>query len=381
MSLLLALLLQAAADEPPVAITNVKILTVTRGDIESGTILLRGEKFADVGKDVKIPAGARTIDGKGLVAFPGMVNPVSRLGASEGPGAVFAGGGPGATPDTQAADEMNPASDAFLQALRTGMTTWGLHPLGGTVGGQGAILKPVGLQKEAMLVDRSAFLRINLQASTPSKEALRQSLEAAKRQLEAEKKAPKPSPPKTPDPALPVVRVLKGEIPALVAVGGGAEILHLWQVLDPYAEYKPRIVLVTSPESFKAAEELGRRKALVVLRPDLTFVPFTRDRVNPAADMVRAGATVAFTPGTDLGEGAEGYLFRVAEMVKYGLPRETALRAVTIAPAEMLGIEKRVGSIEAGKDADLLLFDGDPLAAGTHLRRVFINGQDVYRED
>jgi imidazolonepropionase-like amidohydrolase len=178
-----------------------------------------------------------------------------------------------------------------------------------------------------------------------------------------------------------VVRFLKGELPALVSAGGAAEILHFWQVLEPYAEFKTRIVLVTSPEAYKAAEELGRRKARVVLRPDLTFLPFTRDRVNPAAEMARAGATVAFSPGSDLGEAAEGYLFRVAEIVKYGLPREAALRALTIAPAEMLGIEKRVGSIEAGKDADLLLFDGDPLGAQTRLKRVYINGAEVYRDE
>ena len=87
---------------------------------------------------------------------------------------------------------------------------------------------------------------------------------------------------------------------------------------------------------------------------------------------------MAFSPGADVGEPAEGYLFRVSEMVKYGLPREAALRAISIVPAEMLGIGKRAGSLEAGKDGDVLLFDGDPLSASTSLRRVFIQGVEVY---
>lgn len=376
-ALLLSFLLQAAAEDPATAITQLRILTVTKGEIESGTILIKGEKIVEVGKDVKVPAGARVIDGKGLVAFPGMVNPASRIGTSDVPIPMF-GTGTGSTPQNLAADEVNPASDVFPQALRSGITTYGVHPGGGTVGGQGAILKPVGLQKETMVLDRSAFLRISLQASTPSKDALRQALEAAKRQIEAEKKTPKPAAPKGEDKTPPTVRFLRGEIPALVAVSGAAEILHFWQVMEPYAEFKTRVVFVASSEAFKAAEELGKGKAQLILRPELTFAPFTRDRVNAPAEIARAGATVAFTPGVDFGDGAEAYLFRIAEMVKYGLPRDAALRAITIAPAEMLGIDKRVGSLEAGKDADLLLFDGDPLAASTRLRKAFINGSEVY---
>src|SRR5439155_26661552 len=75
------------------AITHVRILTVTKGEIESGTILIKGEKIAEVGKEVKIPAGARVIEGKGLVAFPGMVNAASRIGIAD-----TAGSGSGSTP-------------------------------------------------------------------------------------------------------------------------------------------------------------------------------------------------------------------------------------------------------------------------------------------
>src|ERR1043166_5085973 len=211
--LLLVLAATQAPSEESVAITHVRILTVTKGEIDSGTILVRSEKFVEVGKDVKIPEGARVIEGRGLVAFPGMVNAASRIGA---PDTFGSGGAP--SPQLAAIDEVNPASDIFTVALRTGMTTYGVHPSGGTIGGQGAILKPIGLQKESMVVDKSAFLRIGFQANTSSKEALRQALDAAKKQIEAEKKNPKPA--KSDEKGPPVVRFLKGEIPALVSVVG-----------------------------------------------------------------------------------------------------------------------------------------------------------------
>lgn len=375
----------AMQEEGAFAITQVRIITVTKGEIDSGTILVKDGKIVEVGKDVKVPAGTRVIEGKGLVAFPGMVNAASRIGAGE----IFGAGGGAPTPLNQAYDEINPSSDSFALALRTGITCYGVHPSGGTVAGQGALLKPVGLQKDAMVIDGSAFLRVTLLANTQSKEALRQTLEAARRQIEAEKKMPpKPAaaspapagaaPPKPPEKAPAAVRFLRGEIPALVAVSGAAEILHFWQILDGFAEYKTRVVLLATAEAYKAAEPLGKRKAQVLLRPELAFVPFTRDRVNPAAELAKAGAVVGFAPGADAGEGADTLLFRVSEMVKYGLPRDAALRAVTIVPAEMLGLGNRTGSIEAGKDADLSLFDADPLSAGARPRRVFINGREVY---
>ncbi len=86
---------------------------------------------------------------------------------------------------------------------------------------------------------------------------------------------------------------------------------------------------------------------------------------------------MAFAPYGDTPDALQGTLFRVAELVKYGLPRDKALRAVTLAPAEFLGIEKRVGSIEAGKDADVLLFSGDPLSSQSRLVEIYLNGKPI----
>jgi imidazolonepropionase-like amidohydrolase len=374
-NLLLALVLATAlqSDEEVLAITNLRIIPVTKGEIESGTIVIKGGKIEAVGADVKPPAGAKVVDGKGLVAFPGLVNPYSRLGLPEGPS-----GAPGVTPQHLAYDELNPSLDAYGLAARTGVTTFVLMPSGAGIAGQAAALKPAGWTRDDLVIEKSAVLRISLQPGTPSKEALRQALDGARKAIEAEKKTPTAKPD---DKTAALARFLKGELPALVEAPSASEFLHFWRVMEPYADLKPRIVFASSPEAYKAAAELGSRKARVILRPSVALAPFTRERINVAAELAKAGAEVALAPLSDAPEGLQGWLFRVAELVKYGLPREAALRAVTIVPAQIAGLDKRVGSIEPGKDADLLLFAGDPLSSQARLREVFINGKSVYRDE
>ncbi len=389
LGLLAALLLAPGDGDETTAITQVRIIPVGRDEIASGTIVLRGGKIVELGADVKPPAGAALIDGKGRVAFPGLVHLFTRIGT-----AGTSGGGGGNSPQNLAAEEINPSLDVFERLTRAGVTVCGIFPAGGVLAGQGVTIKPLGGTREEMILDRSAFLMVHMQASTSAKDGLKQAFEAAKKAIESEKKpavatgkpaegAPKPATPAKPDEKTEsLVKFLKGEMPALVAVSSAAEILHFWQVLEGFAEFgKVRVVLVAGPEAWKAAAELGSRKARVALNPTLTFVPQTRIRVNGAAEIARSGARLALVPDGDSPWALEGYLFQVGELVKHGLGREEALKAITLTPAEFLGLDKRVGSLEAGKDADLLLLDGDPLSAQTRIRRVFIGGKVVHSED
>jgi imidazolonepropionase-like amidohydrolase len=368
---LLVLMATAPQDEETVAITNVRIITVTKGEIPSGTIVLKSGKIAAVGADVKPPAGSRVVDAKGKVAFPGLVNPYSRLSLPEGPSGPVS-----VTPQHLAYDEINPSLDAFGQAARTGVTTFVLMPSGSGIAGQGAAVKPSGWTREDLVIEKSAVLRIALQPGTASKEALKQSLDAGRKAIEAEKKTP---PAKPEEKAAIIGRFLKGDLPAIVELPSASELLHFWQVMEPYGDLKPRVIFAASPEVYKAATLLGEKKAKVVLRPMVTLAPFTRERINAAAELAKAGAEVALAPMSDGPDALQGWLFRVGELVKYGLPRETALRAVTIVPAQFVGLDKRIGSLEAGKDADLLLFSGDPLSPQTRLLEVYINGTSVYQ--
>jgi imidazolonepropionase-like amidohydrolase len=361
--ILLALLAQ------DVAITRAKIIVGNGTEIAEGTILIRGGKIAEIGKDVKVPEGAKVVEARGWTAAPGMVHAASRLGLGRtSEGAV------GSTPQHRAFDEINPALDVYDRFARAGFTAAGVHPSGATISGVGAVLKPLGGDRERMAVEADAFLRIAMRTGTPAKDALRQAFEGAKRALEAEKKDASKKPDEK---TAPLARALKGELPVLVDVASPAEILHFWQVLDGFGEFKPRVTFRSTSDAWKAAEELGRRKAWVLLRPELVFAPNTRDRVNPAAELVRAGAVVGFHPAGDSGEALEGHLFRVAELVKHGLPREAALKALADVPARALGVEKRLGTLEKGKDADVLLFDGDPLSSTARPRRIWLGGRET----
>jgi hypothetical protein len=362
----------AIQDDESIALTKLRILTVTQGEIEEGTIVIQGGKFLSAGADIKPPPGCRVVDGKGLVAFPGMIHPHSRLGIFEV--ATTAG----STPLHLAYDELNPSLEVFSQALRSGFTSFGVLPTGGGIAGQGVILKPSGGGRDELVIEKAGFLRIVLQPGSAGKEAIKQALEAARKAIEAEKKTPGAKPDEK---IQPVARFLRGEFPGIVETAGPSELLHFWQVLEGFAEFKPRLSYVGSSDVYQAAAELGARKARVVLRPLLSLAPFTRERINPGMELTRGGAEIAFAPFGDGPEAYQGCLFRVSEMVKFGLPREAALRALTIVPAEIIGIEKRVGSIEAGKDADLLLFSGDPLSPQSRLQQVFINGRSVFHRD
>jgi hypothetical protein len=353
-----------APEEDGVAITGVRILTVSHGEIESGTILLHGDKIAAVGEDVKTPPRARVIERKGWTAFPGIVNPLSRLGMGDAPSA---GGGA----HHLALDEFNPVSDAIAAAARSGVTIFALQPSGTGIAGRGAFVKPAGWSRSQQVLDKKSFLRIVLQPGTAPKEALRQALEAAKKAMDSDKG-------KTEEKTAPLVQFLKGDLVGLVEVGSPAELLHFWQVLDSIPDCTPRIVLSVTPDAYKAVSVLGARKARVLLRPVLAFAPFTRERINTAAELEKAGVQVGFAPGGDSPELLDGVFFRVAELVKYGLPREAGLRGLTLGPAEMLGIDDHCGSLDPGKDADLILLSADPLSPQAQVKEVYVNGRPVF---
>jgi imidazolonepropionase-like amidohydrolase len=359
-------LLQAPprADEDCVAITGLRIITVSQGVIESGTLLLHGDKIQAVGADVQAPPGAKVLDRKGLTAFPGIVNPLSRLGMSDAAGA-------GGAPQHQALDEFNPVAETIAQASRSGVTLFAIQPSGTAIAGRGAFIKPVGWTRPQQVVEKASFLRIVLQPGSAGKDALKQAFDGARKAFESDRK-------KMDDKTATLVQFLKGELVGVVEAGTPAELLHFWQLMDGYGDCTPKIVIAAPPDVYKAAAALGARKARVILRPQLALAPFTRERINTAAELEKAGVQVAFAPVTETPEALEGLLFRVAELVKYGLSREAGLRALTLAPAEMLGVDKRAGSLEAGKDADFILLSGDPLSPQARVREVYINGRPVF---
>jgi imidazolonepropionase-like amidohydrolase len=421
MLLILLSLLQDSASQTPdefLAITNVRILTMAKGDIEIGSLLIKNGKIAEIGKELKIPAGAVTIDGTGSVAMPGFINAYSSIGISP-----RSAGGAGTTPHYLAYDEFNPIAEIIQKLPRTGFTTLAISPSSGVIAGQGLVLKLNGLSKESMVLSKTAFLKIASRPETSVKENLRRDFESAKKFVEAErkyeeekkkydeekkkreeeekkkkekseeKKEPakeqatqqppiqEPKAPQKAEPRLqPVIQFLKGELPGLIQSDEPAGMAHFWQIMKEMDSMKPRMTFIAGLETYKALEQLAERKSSVLLRPRLEFYPYTRNRLNPPAEMARAGVKIVLIPLDDDLKAHEAFLFHVAELVKYGLDRETALKSFTIVAAELLGLETQIGSLEVGKDGDVVLLSGDPFSPTTRVVRSIIQGKPIYEE-
>ncbi len=342
-----------------VAIRNARILPASGSEVPKGVILIKDGKISAVGPAVEIPKDAVIIEAEGLTAMPGFVHPATRIGG---------GGGTGGAAHHAGADELNPAFESPAVLLRAGFTTLVLHPTGGPIAGQGSAFKPRGVTREQLLVQKSCTLRFDMEANTGTKDQLRQALENA-RKLKAGGK---------PDEKVePIVKFLKGELPGLVELSSPAEYLHWRQVFKPNDDPALRLTYVISSDIYWAEAQITGRKERYLMRPLLASEPLTRNRVNTPAELVAAGCSVGFLPADSASE-LEGHLFRVAALVKAGFPREAALKALTLVPAQACGLEGRVGSLEAGKDGDVLLFEGDPLEAAPRLRKVLIDGRVEY---
>jgi hypothetical protein len=194
--------------------------------------------------------------------------------------------------------------------------------------------------------------------------------------------------------------VLEGKTPLVVEAANAAAVLHLLKALEPHKKVKLTLFLAGDAvaETLPALQE---RQVNVILRPRVDLLPNTRDRFSAARMLHEAGINFAFSltarppaAAGGAGFGAPGLnpddptptlnidpdfpLFPVALLVKSGLPRTIALEALAKRPAAFLGLEKTHGTIEAGKTADLLIFSGDPLDAGSRLRHTIIDGKVVY---
>ena len=367
---LLVLLLQnppaAEPAEKPIAIKNVRILTAAGADIATGTVVIKAGKIEAVGADAAVPAGANVLDGEGKTLMPGLVHAATRIGSSP-----F---GSGNAPDHLAIEELAPSLDAYRSVVRSGFTTLALYPSGQPMAGQAVAFKPRGVSRDQMMVLSPAYLRLVMEANTQVKEQIRLALEGAKRAKD--RKDSKPD-----DRTMPLVQFLKGELRAQIEIRSPGDYLHFRQILKAFEDPALKFAIVGSPDLWRGAEALGSRKELVLLRPNfgaipdnMAIAPDTRIRVNPATELANAGCTVGFLPN-DTPASLETHLLRAAQCVKAGFAPDLALKALTIVPALAAGVDKRVGSIEKGKDADLLLLDGDPFSGTARILKVFIDGK------
>jgi len=385
-----------------VAISGGRIVPITGDDIERGTVLIENGKIAAVGAKVAIPDGARVVDATGTWVLPGFIEAHGHVGVSE-EAEGWAGQDTNemtepVTAHVRAIDAINPADMGFRDAISGGVLAVNVNPgSGNPIGGQTVALKCWGRTVDQMALRQPSGMKSALgenpkrvygeQKKTPSTRlgtaaVIRGALvDAANylRRIEAEQAKPEAErKPVDRDLKLEALgKVLRREIPWRQHCHRADDIATAIRIAD---EFGYDLVIDHGTEAHLLADLLAARDIPVVIGPLLTSRSKVelrnRSLANPGR-LAKAGVTIAIT--TDHPVVPINFLVHQASLaVKDGLDRETALRALTINPARIAGIDDRLGSIEPGKDADLVLWSGDPLDVLSRAELAFLDGVEVY---
>ncbi|MBI1750073.1 MAG: amidohydrolase family protein [Acidobacteria bacterium] len=415
---------QARGIEPPYfAIQGAKIVTVSGGVIENGTVVVAHGLIAAVGADAKIPPEAWVIDGKGLTVYPGLIDAMTDVGLPAAPPGPPGAGGPaaamqqaaqqqqrpsmgpedrpGTTPWRAAADELQPAERRIEQWRNAGFTTVLCAPKTGIFPGQGAVIDLAGERPGEMVVKTPATLHITLQQpggffGFPGSlfgviAYIKQIfLDAAQARAVEEiyNVSPKGVERLDYDRA---TRVLNGALranrPVLFPATTPTQIVR---ALELNEQLKTNMVLYGAQQGYEpaAASAIAAKKVPVLVSlkwpekdkdadPDaeepLRTLRFRDKAPSTPAALEKAGVKFAFY--SDGIANPKDILKNAKKAIDAGLKAESALRAFTLGAAEILGVADRLGSIEAGKIANLVVTDGDLFGDKMRVKYVFVDGR------
>jgi len=386
------------------AIKGGKIYTITKGVIDKGTILIDDGKIVKVGKNVKIPEGAEVVDAEGKVVMPGLVEAHCHIGIWEE--TIGWAGSDGneatepATPHMRALDAIKANADegGLEAALKAGITTAQILPgSANVIGGTGVVVKTTPkVVTDDMVILNPSGMKIAFgenprrvygveQKKMPSTRmgvagVLRDWLQKTKNYMEKKERF-KDQPDKLPevDVRLEALEpVLKGEIPLRAHAHRADDVATAVRVAE---EFGLKMSWEHATEGHRIAKWIAEKGVPAVWGPSLTARSKWEMR-ELSFDTPKAlyEAGVKFAIMTDAVGSTIAFLPICAGMaVKHGLPYEEALKAITITPAEILGVGNKVGSIEEGKDADLRILDGEPLELRSKVEMVIIDGEVVHK--
>lgn len=373
--------------------------TVSHGTLEHVVILVENGKIVAIGEDLPVGRGIPIVDCPDWVATPGLINCSSRTGLSNR-------GGNSYTPQVQTSKELYPRQDVWQEVLETGVTTLGLSAVGSGIPGKSVAVRPKGKTVEEMILADDVFLTINLQSNATSKKMLRTAFEklekhdekvekerekwqkavdsAKKKKTKEEQKQADPGPfvAPEPDPDVAVFMALREkELSAMMRLRKSSDYLHMLDVLgDHDIDWFLHMSLRNDVDFYEIAERVGEKQVRVLLESSITIMPNTRRERNIPADMQRAGAKVVLLPRADTLAFHRSWIRDVGLLVAQGLDRQAALAGMTLEPAHVLGLEERLGSLDKDKDANIVLWDGDPFEPQTKIKLVMLEGQIVFGE-
>jgi imidazolonepropionase-like amidohydrolase len=397
----------AAQSNEAYAIRNARIVTVTGGVIEKGTVVISNGKIAAVGANVNVPSNAKVIDATGLSVYPGMIDSGTTLGLEE-IGSVAGGQDTSEIGDNNANIHVNVsvnASSTHIPVTRVnGITTALTAPQGGLIAGQSALINLAGWNWKEMTLKTPVAMHINFPTAgfggrgggfggfqnprsiTELRREQDNQIDNLKKILNEAKAYGEARDARARDTSLPkldvdlkkeaLIAVVRGQVPVVVEVQMARDIKKAIEFAD---EMKLKIIISGGLEANKVADLLKAKNIPVIIGPVLRYptneddpydAPFTN-----AGLLAKAGVKIAFQTGDSA--YSRNLPYHAGMAAAFGLPKEEALKAVTIYPAEIWGVADKVGSIEVGKVANLIVTDGDPLEILTQVKHLFINGHQV----
>ena len=410
----------AAASEEVVVLKVGRAITAAGEDIEKAIIVMEGGRIKSIGTAAETPRTARVVEMPQAVAMPGIVDVHSVNGLRVSNERLAN------VPYVTVLDGIDASSPGLENARRHGVTT--VHCIAGNVtrfGGQGAVIRTSGRTVEELVVKSPSAMKMSLQPAAGENRmgniaALRKSfydfyarmkalqdtggkVPLVKKQKLSLTDLVKSRPnwdeidwKKIPDEKVserekPMRDLVQGKLRAFINCPTASDVFKAFELIDTH---HLDATLVLGADAWKLGMVLAARKNLgpVVLNPQLEV--WERDpgtggekrQLTPVL-LHKAGISFAlqvvtdssFNSGPSFGRsGPYHHWYQAARLVQYGLPRAEAIETITITPAKILGLDHRIGSLEAGKDANIAIFSGDPLDARSWVERVFIEGREVY---
>lgn len=390
-----SLVMAQAAGAQVIAITGGTVYPVSGPKIDNGTVVITDGRITAVGANVAIPSGAARVDATGKWVTPGLVNAMTTLGLAEAGNPKFSGG----YNDTQATvsdaisasfdvlDGINPASTLIRPTTQNGITTVGVFPGGNWFSGKGVVVDLAGSTAQQMLLKRGAGMYLQVDASAAGDGArgamfgrlrdlfadarqyrLRRAqyeagntraFAASRAQLEA------------------LQPVLAGTMPLVAVVDRASDIRTMIQL---GRDFGLKLVIASGAEAWQVADEIASAKVPVMVGA-LNNIPVSFDalgqRQENAAILRAAGVEVSLIgngPGDPESFNVRNLRQEAGNAVAYGLSWDEALRAVTLAPALALGVADKVGSLQVGREANIVVWDGDPFEFSSKAEKVYIRG-------
>ena len=394
-----SVILNSPGKKPTVAIRNTTIYPVTSAPIQNGTIVFANGVITAIGVNATIPTGATVIDGTGLSVYPGLIDSGSQVGLEEisaVAGTVDTAELGDINPNAQAAVAINPHSNLIPVTRVNGITTVITEPAGGIISGQSALIQLAGWTPKEMVLKAPAAMHIHFpRLRTASFDEQPQDEEAAKeaqktynrqidklrdifRDAQAYAKAAGAHARRYDRDLIleALVPVVEGREPVVMHANLARDIRVAIKFAD---EFKLKTILADADDVARVIPELKSHNIPVILGPILNLPPHEDDPY----DLVFSNAKTLYDNGIRFAiqssdsHNARNLPYHAAMAAAFGLPREVALKSVTIFPAEIFGVADRIGSLETGKIANIILTDGDPLEIITHVRRLFIGGEDI----